>query len=193
MHTLPPSEDFPFLNQDNHRVTSPQTRDYNCIGWAAGEDDRFWWPNQHPFYYWPIAPKPESSVQAFIEAFATLGYSPCDDGELDANVEKVALYVDKMAMPTHMARQLENGEWTSKLGSSFDIVHCTPDVINGPAYGSVHLFLSRLRTKNKNLAPESHVVTSESFTTFMGMKVGRNDPCPCDSGKKFKHCHGKLA
>ncbi|MCC5855784.1 MAG: preprotein translocase subunit SecA [Idiomarina sp.] len=25
-----------------------------------------------------------------------------------------------------------------------------------------------------------------------GDKVGRNDPCPCGSGKKFKHCHGKL-
>jgi preprotein translocase subunit SecA len=24
-------------------------------------------------------------------------------------------------------------------------------------------------------------------------RVGRNDPCPCGSGKKFKHCHGKLA
>ena len=24
-------------------------------------------------------------------------------------------------------------------------------------------------------------------------KVGRNDPCPCGSGKKYKHCHGKLA
>ncbi|HEY0660882.1 MAG TPA: preprotein translocase subunit SecA [Lysobacter sp.] len=23
--------------------------------------------------------------------------------------------------------------------------------------------------------------------------VGRNDPCPCGSGKKFKHCHGQLA
>jgi len=23
-------------------------------------------------------------------------------------------------------------------------------------------------------------------------KVGRNDPCPCGSGKKFKQCHGKL-
>ncbi|CDN86026.1 preprotein translocase subunit SecA [Hydrogenophaga intermedia] len=23
-------------------------------------------------------------------------------------------------------------------------------------------------------------------------RVGRNDPCPCGSGKKFKHCHGKL-
>jgi preprotein translocase subunit SecA len=24
-------------------------------------------------------------------------------------------------------------------------------------------------------------------------KVGRNDPCPCGSGKKYKNCHGKLA
>jgi len=24
-------------------------------------------------------------------------------------------------------------------------------------------------------------------------KVGRNDDCPCASGKKYKHCHGKLA
>ena len=22
-------------------------------------------------------------------------------------------------------------------------------------------------------------------------KVGRNEPCPCGSGKKYKHCHGK--
>ncbi|HEV2620515.1 MAG TPA: preprotein translocase subunit SecA [Frateuria sp.] len=26
-----------------------------------------------------------------------------------------------------------------------------------------------------------------------GAKVGRNDPCPCGSGKKYKHCHGQLA
>lgn len=25
-----------------------------------------------------------------------------------------------------------------------------------------------------------------------GVKVGRNDPCPCGSGKKYKQCHGKL-
>jgi SEC-C motif-containing protein len=24
-----------------------------------------------------------------------------------------------------------------------------------------------------------------------GPKVGRNEPCPCGSGKKYKHCHGK--
>jgi uncharacterized protein YchJ len=26
-----------------------------------------------------------------------------------------------------------------------------------------------------------------------GPKVGRNDPCHCGSGKKYKHCHGQLA
>ncbi len=26
-----------------------------------------------------------------------------------------------------------------------------------------------------------------------GPKIGRNDPCPCGSGKKYKHCHGKLS
>jgi preprotein translocase subunit SecA len=26
-----------------------------------------------------------------------------------------------------------------------------------------------------------------------GEKIGRNDPCPCGSGKKYKHCHGKLS
>jgi SWIM/SEC-C metal-binding protein len=27
--------------------------------------------------------------------------------------------------------------------------------------------------------------------TVSEQKVGRNDPCPCGSGKKYKHCHGK--
>jgi preprotein translocase subunit SecA len=24
-------------------------------------------------------------------------------------------------------------------------------------------------------------------------KIGRNEDCPCGSGKKYKHCHGKYA
>ncbi|HET6783317.1 MAG TPA: preprotein translocase subunit SecA, partial [Pseudoxanthomonas sp.] len=32
-----------------------------------------------------------------------------------------------------------------------------------------------------------------SPVTRDGPKVGRNDPCPCGSGKKFKHCHGQLS
>jgi preprotein translocase subunit SecA len=24
-------------------------------------------------------------------------------------------------------------------------------------------------------------------------KIGRNEPCPCGSGKKYKHCHGQIS
>jgi preprotein translocase subunit SecA len=34
---------------------------------------------------------------------------------------------------------------------------------------------------------------SEQPFVRIGEKVGRNDPCPCGSGKKYKQCHGKLS
>ena len=34
-------------------------------------------------------------------------------------------------------------------------------------------------------------VQENAQTHFQGSRVGRNDPCPCGSGKKFKKCHGK--
>ncbi|OBV39159.1 preprotein translocase subunit SecA [Janthinobacterium psychrotolerans] len=34
---------------------------------------------------------------------------------------------------------------------------------------------------------------TDDMSVSMGVKVGRNDPCPCGSGKKYKACHGKLA
>ncbi|MFT5806754.1 MAG: preprotein translocase subunit SecA [Moritella dasanensis] len=42
------------------------------------------------------------------------------------------------------------------------------------------------------LADESSVTEAETFVR-QGQKVGRNDPCPCGSGAKFKQCHGKLS
>ena len=35
--------------------------------------------------------------------------------------------------------------------------------------------------------------TQSEFQSTLMAPVGRNDPCPCGSGKKYKHCHGKLA
>lgn len=32
-----------------------------------------------------------------------------------------------------------------------------------------------------------------STTIVKGKKIGRNDPCPCGSGKKYKFCHGRNA
>jgi len=40
-------------------------------------------------------------------------------------------------------------------------------------------------------APENNEQADQPFVRD-GKKVGRNDPCPCGSGKKYKQCHGKL-
>jgi preprotein translocase subunit SecA len=37
-----------------------------------------------------------------------------------------------------------------------------------------------------------HSQTGKRQPVHVEPKVGRNDPCPCGSGKKYKHCHGKL-
>lgn len=43
-------------------------------------------------------------------------------------------------------------------------------------------------------APEQEeVATVEQPFVREGNKVGRNDPCPCGSGKKYKQCHGQLS
>ena len=33
--------------------------------------------------------------------------------------------------------------------------------------------------------------TARAAPVVAGNRVGRNDPCPCGSGKKYKHCHGR--
>ncbi|HSI94856.1 MAG: preprotein translocase subunit SecA [Methylophilaceae bacterium] len=41
-------------------------------------------------------------------------------------------------------------------------------------------------------AAEGEEARAEPFER-PGVKIGRNDPCPCGSGKKYKQCHGKLS
>ncbi len=61
-----------------------------------------------------------------------------------------------------------------------------------------HIDLSRLNT-NKNEAPSplrpSELATNrdqqKSQPIRVEKKIGRNDPCPCGSGKKYKNCHGQ--
>jgi preprotein translocase subunit SecA len=44
-------------------------------------------------------------------------------------------------------------------------------------------------------ADTSEAPEGEELAPFVreGVKVGRNDPCPCGSGKKYKQCHGRLS
>jgi hypothetical protein len=84
----------------------------------------------------------ELTRTAFISAFVLLGYVICDAEELEAGFQKIALFADEHGMPTHAARQLPNGRWTSKIGKAEDIEHDLRDV-EGVLYGSVVLVMKR--------------------------------------------------
>ncbi len=53
---------------------------------------------------------------------------------------------------------------------------------------------SKLQEQRNDLLSQAHSNTQERQVTqpiHVEKKVGRNDPCPCGSGKKYKNCHGK--
>ena len=53
---------------------------------------------------------------------------------------------------------------------------------------------SKLQEQRNDLLSQSHSNTQERQITqpiHVEKKVGRNDPCPCGSGKKYKNCHGR--
>ncbi len=85
--------------------------------------------------------------------------------------ERVTSYLSKGALVFKDGRNLEEArEQKSDLGK-----------------------LQTNRTGEEAKAAAESVSRKSKATTFKreGQKVGRNDPCPCGSGKKYKHCHGK--
>jgi hypothetical protein len=133
------TDSFPHLASEPWVETSPESSTYNCIAWAAGDTEKWWWP--HPMAYWPEGVERTVTIHAFMAALGTCGYTPCGDDSLEPGVEKVALY-ELHGKPTHAARQLESGQWASKLGKSIDIIH-TLRGLEDSCYGKVCLILSR--------------------------------------------------
>src|ERR1043165_9521665 len=134
---------FDGLTKSPYKITSPFSTEYNCIAWAVGDSEQWWWPS--PDSYWPPGLARENTLTAFIRMFENLGYESCESRELEPGYEKVAIYVGANDTPTHAARQLSSGFWTSKLGKLDDIEHKTLEGLEGQSYGSVaHIMRRRL-------------------------------------------------
>ena len=142
-------QNFPNLNCHNCRVTSPTANRYNCIAWAADSTTKWWWPDKGGF--WPKGVPKETTVCAFEKAFNTLRYERCLNGNLEDGYEKIVLYAkikNQLTEPTHAAKQLKCGHWTSKLGPREDIVHNEVKDLTGPAYGDPVLYMKRKPKNN---------------------------------------------
>jgi len=129
------------LRKANHEITSDQAPEYNCIAHAADDNSRFWWPGPGMNGYWPPGVPREVTIEAFIEAYKTIGYETTADETLEVGFDKIAIYVDKGA-PTHAAKQLAEGQWSSKLGKNYDISH-KRDAVSGGLYGEIAVYMKR--------------------------------------------------
>ena len=144
-------KNFPYLNQDNHSITSKATRKYNCIAWAVSETETYrrWDPDPQGIYYWPPGIPRKVTMEAVVQVYETLGFRLCFDTALQDGIDKIAIYGKKapndVIIPTHAARQLETGEWTSKLGDAEDISHKALGDVNG-LYGEPVVYMERHRT-----------------------------------------------
>lgn len=136
---------FPGLRTTPFRLASPRARNYNCIGFAANDEENWWWPEgDAPTIYWPPGAPRELTLNAFSAVFLMLGYTVGGGDTHDPGIEKVALFADSSGTPTHAARQLATGQWTSKLGEAEDIEHDLR-ALEGEIYGTVAMILTRPR------------------------------------------------
>ena len=126
------------------KVTSPQDIRYNCMAWAMKNDSKWWEPSDAG--YWPTDEQ-EFSIKVYHDVFESLGFSKCDSGDPEDDVEKIAVYLHADEV-THVARQLESGKWTSKLGSDVDIEHDL-EGLEGDILGEGYLFLPSLSMSPK--------------------------------------------
>jgi hypothetical protein len=142
---------FSALKRGEYRIAGNLTFQYNCIAWAAGTTDIAWWPvspgvqTRYP-YYWPPGVPTNTTIDAFVEAFQTIGYEaePQNDSAYNVSHEKIAIYT-KNQFVCHAARLLRNGRWSSKIGVWERVEHGFDALCgNGPnEYGQIVKIMRR--------------------------------------------------
>ena len=108
--------------------------------------------------------------------------------------QKDPLLIYKFESYNLFSKMLEKGnrEILSTLFKAFVPVKENPDVTK-QQMPQPKTDLSQLQTsRNEAAAAAGSREKSKPAPVHVEKKVGRNDPCPCGSGKKYKHCHGKM-
>jgi preprotein translocase subunit SecA len=72
-------------------------------------------------------------------------------------------------------------ETTSQVTAAAQAIEARADAVTNLTYSS------------PDETGQAQVVSDDQRLAVDVPAAGRNEPCPCGSGKKYKHCHGKLA
>jgi preprotein translocase subunit SecA len=69
--------------------------------------------------------------------------------------------------------------------------HQSTSAFGGTTTGTGAAPARRAPSQGSDIVSEAAAAVEKAKPVRVGPKVGRNDPCPCGSGKKYKHCCGK--
>lgn len=145
--------DFPNLAASGYQITSCPADEPNCFGWALN-DGRCWdplgaYPGTHGYRWFDDLP-PDCTIETIQELFSRHGYTGCAGDTLESGYEKIAMYYHISEKEiSHVARQLPDGRWTSKLGPDEDIEHNDLHALEGDVaasplcYGTIIRFMRR--------------------------------------------------
>lgn len=135
---------IPRLTDSEYRITSPRDVRYNCFAWAAGDAEHVWSPSMiGSGVYWPPGIAALPSITGVVTAYEACGFERCTSAGLEDGFEKLVVFTDATGEPTHAARQLSSGAWTSKLGDHVDIEHNDVAAVGGGMYGEPSVFMRR--------------------------------------------------
>lgn len=152
---------FPNLAAGDGRIASKVEASQNCLAFVIGEKKRPWWPGSWtangygapgtsaPPNYWPDDLPSDETVQNIEMALERFGFAVCnaDDHPDPATVERVVIYATSAGTPSHVAIELPDGQWASKLGDFHDIHHRTTENLEGNVYGGVVVTMCRPRAR----------------------------------------------
>jgi protein translocase subunit secA len=114
-------------------------------------------------------PKQEYKREAF-ELFTAM---------LDRIKHDTVSLLSRMQLRTQAEIDAEEEERQRRLARAMQFQHAAPEQVTAPP------------SQQPQEGPQGPTPVAQFVRDTR--KVGRNEPCPCGSGKKFKHCHGALA
>jgi hypothetical protein len=179
--------DFPHLR--DWIKTSEPTQDYNCVAHACDDNTRWWDPLPPGGYYWPdpkIGRDLEYTVDRYVALFEYRGYERCAGGEHIVGKDKIVIYADSHGIFEHVAKQLPNGKWTSKIDIREDITHDTPHALSDGGYGKPVVYMEKKVTKDSSSeqsssedaprASDANPNHQEDFRRLVGAAARKPEP-----------------
>jgi len=131
-------------------------------------------------------PKQEYKREAF-ELFGAL---------LDRIKHDTISLLSRLQLKTEAEIEAQERERERQMARRLELQHAAPpSVISGDAVPVGPEAAAAAAAGPPQGGPFAQGAAPEPVVPFVreGRKVGRNEPCPCGSGRKYKHCHGQLA